>query len=119
MKYVLLLLVTLASCMLQTIQNPNITLEDLQGDPHTFADSTVSVQDVYIASTKSLINFSLSTVTDRSGVKMTLLSNKPFRTGQKATLRVRLLALNGDHYVLIENKFRPVSNLISQIEKFI
>jgi len=93
----------------------DITISDLKTRQSIFADSMVTLHDVRIEACTSLLNYSKAEISDKSGEKITFISDKPFRVGEITDIDGSLLVLyQFDHdqcIVFVHQDLKPLSEL--------
>ena len=134
MKNLLLLMVTLlaggyiatqTSCngKVESFLQPKVTIADLKTKQSVLADSLVTLHDVQIESCESVLNYSKAVITDRSGEKILLLSDKPFSNGEITDISGRLLVVyrknQEECIIFIDNQLNPTHDLLQLVSRSI
>lgn len=95
---------------------PKVTIADLKTKQSTLADSLVTLYDVSIESCESVLNYSKAVITDRSGEKILLLSDKPFKRGEIVDITGRMMVVyqkeDESCLVFIDSRLKPMNDLL-------
>lgn len=94
----------------------NVAISDLKQKPSVFADSLVTLHNLTIQSTETILNYSKSVITDGSG-EVLFLSNRPHKIGEMLdTVKGRFIVVfqMGDKSceVFIDDDLKPMNDLI-------
>lgn len=106
---------------LSAMLEPQITISDLQSRPSVFADSLVTLRNIHVVESQSLLNYTRSKVSDRSGAELVLLSSSPFSRGEAVDeVKGRFTILYADNErsfeVFISEDLKPFSDLMKVIK---
>lgn len=106
---------------LSAMLEAQITLSDLQNRPSVFADSLVTLQNIRVVESQSLLNYTCSKVSDGTGAELILLSDRPFRSGEAIDeIKGRFTVVYADsdrHYeVFISDDLKPFNDLMKVIK---
>lgn len=106
---------------LSDIFEPQISISDLQSRPSVFADSLVTLHNIRIVESQSLLNYTRSKVSDGSGAELVLLSGRPFSTGETVDeVKGRYTVVYADSErrceVFISDDLKPFSDLMKVIK---
>lgn len=94
----------------------DVTISDLKQKPSVFADSSITLRNLTIQSTESVLNYSKSIISDGTG-EVLFLSNKPHKKGEVLeSIRGRFVVVfqRGDKSceVFIDDDLKPMNDLI-------
>lgn len=130
MKTILLLIVavlaggyiaTQSSCNGKTgsFLQPQVTIADLKAKQSALADSLITLHDVQIESCESVLNYSKAIITDKSGEEILLLSDKPFKSGERTNVSGRMIVLfqkeNESCLVFVDSSLDPMNDLVKLV----
>jgi hypothetical protein len=86
----------------------NVTISDLKNQPSIYADSLVILKNIRVIENQSVVNYSKSTITDKTGHEIMLLSGRPYRSGEVVK------TLKGRYTVLYEDSERNYDFFITE-----
>lgn len=103
------------------IFEPQITISDLQSRPSVFADSLVTLHNIRVVESQSLLNYTRSKVSDGSGAELVLLSGRPYTKGEAVEeVKGRFTVVYSDSErrceVFISDDLKPFSDLVKVIK---
>lgn len=106
---------------LSAMLEPQITINDLQSRPSVFADSLVTLHNIRVVESQSLLNYTRSKVSDGTGSELVLLSSRPFSTGEAVDeINGRFTVVYADSErrceVFISDDLKPFSDLMKVIK---
>jgi hypothetical protein len=95
---------------------PQVTIADLKAKQSVLADSLVTLHDVQIESCESVLNYSKAVITDGSGEKILLLSDKPFKSGETTDVSGRMVVVyqkdSQSCLVFVDSRLAPMNDLL-------
>ena len=98
----------------------HVTIADLRAKQSVFADSLITLHDIQINSCESIWKYSISVITDGSGELMYLLSDKPFKTGEKTEISGRMLVIyqkgQESWLVFIDSGLKPMDDILKLVK---
>ena len=102
------------------VLKPHVTIADLKEKQSAFADSLITLLDVHIESCESILNYSKAVIGDGSGGKILLLTDKPYKCGERTDISGRLLVVyqkdNESCLVFIDNHLKPMKDLLQLVK---
>lgn len=105
---------------LVVIFEPQITISDLQSRPSVYADSLVTLRNIHVIESQSLLNYTCSKVSDGSSAELVLLSSRPYIKGEAVDeVKGRLTIIYADNERRCEVFITKDLNLFSDLMKVI
>jgi len=106
---------------LSDIFEPQISISDLQSRPSVFADSLITLHNLRVVESQSLLNYTRSKISDGTGADLVLLSTRPYSTGESVDeVKGRLTVVYADNEkrfeVFISDDLKPFSDLMKVIK---
>lgn len=101
----------------------NVTISDLIEKQSVFADSLVTLYNVRVLSSESILNYTKSVISDKNGKQIIYLSDKPYRKGEVIVVSGKMLVLyqKGDESILVfvDSHLNPVNDLLKLIRRML
>jgi hypothetical protein len=98
---------------------PQLTIADLKANQSIYADSLITLYDVKVKNSESILNYCRALIEDKSGESILLLGDRPFKSGETINIRGKLVVLyqtdNKSYLVFIDSHFKPMKNLLKFI----
>ncbi len=100
-----------------------VTISDLIEKQSVFADSMVTLHNVRVLSSESILNYTKSVISDKYGKQIIYFSDTPFRQGELIVVTGKMLVLyqKGDESILVfvDSQLNPVNDLLRLIGRMI
>jgi hypothetical protein len=97
----------------------SIPIAEINENPGSFTDTSLDIEAKIIESV-TLMNYTKSTISDKSGSHILLICNKPYKVGEEINLKAHLYVLfqkqDKQCIVLIDDNFKMVQGVLHLME---